>query len=260
MSQKKLLYERHGAVVVLKLNNPDRLNALTMEIREEMGPIVQEISRDETIRAVLLTAVGPSFSAGGDLVAMQEDKTPLDVKRRVENGHRHQLPLLNIEKPLITAVRGWVVGAGLSLSLTGDLIIASDNTRFRTGFLGVGAVPDMAILYLLPRFVGMGRAKELLLTNRTFDAHEAKAMGLVAQVVDDDQLEEVAMDYATRLAALPTQSVGLAKSIINQSFESNLHNMLDLERFAQSIAMTTQDFREGLAAFVEKRQPVFRGY
>lgn len=181
------------------------------------------------------------------------------VVERLMRLHAWLKPLITATKPIVTAVNGHAAGAGLSLALVGDVIFAVPKAKFRPAFLGIGAVPDLGCAYLLPRRIGLGRAREILLTDRTLTAAEAEAIGLVSCVVPQAELMERALETAHRLASGPTVSLGLAKQLLHRAFESTLDEVLKAEALAQAIAFSTRDFREGTAAFREKRPPRFAG-
>ena len=164
-----------------------------------------------------------------------------------------------MEKPVIAAVNGYAVGAGCSLALACDIIVAAENAKFGQAFVRIGAVPDLGGAYFLPRAVGLHRAKELIFSGRNIDAKEAERIGLVSRVVPPDELMLAAVELAAGLAKAPTKAIALAKQLLNRSVETDLGTFLLLESFAQSIAFQTKDFEEGVAAFLEKREPKFSG-
>lgn len=256
MSQ--LVVERDGAVAILRLNRPEAMNALSMEMRAELEQAVPALLADPGVRCLLLTGTGRAFCAGGDVRTMQE-QSPNDVRKRLQRVHAWLKLLLAAPKPIVTAVNGHAAGAGLSLALVGDVIFAVPEAKFRPAFPGIGAVPDLGCAYLLPRRIGMGRAREILLTDRTVTAAEAESIGLINYVVPQEALMERALATARSLAAGPTVSLGLAKTLLHRAFESTLDEVLEAETFAQAVAFSTHDFREGTAAFREKRPPRFEG-
>lgn len=256
MSQ--VVVQRDGAVAILRLNRPEAMNALSMEMRAGLEEAVPALLGDPGVRCLVLTGTGKAFCAGGDVRTMHE-QGPNDVRQRLQRLHAWLRLLLSAQKPIVTAVNGHAVGAGLSLALVGDVIFSVPEAKFRSGFPGIGAVPDLGCAYLLPRRIGMGRAREILLTDRTLTAAEAESIGLVNYVVPQEELMERALAAAQRLAAGPTVSLGLAKTLLQRAFESTLDEVLEAEAFAQAIAFSTHDFREGTAAFREKRPPRFEG-
>src|SRR5690606_3457564 len=168
-------------------------------------------------------------------------------------------PLINLEKPVVVGVNGHAVGGGMGLAITGDIIVASDNATFVSGFFRLGAVPDIAIMYHLPRLIGMARAKKFLFEGETFTAQQAADLGLVSKVVSSEQLFETGLKEAKRLAEGPAEVMGLAKTLLARSFENSLSEMIAFEGFGQALAMSNPEFREGLSAFIERRPADFIG-
>lgn len=249
---------RTGAVAVMKLNEPKSMNCFSARIKDGFDAIVPALVADPAVRAIIITGEGKAFCAGGDIRSM-DDRGTLSVRARLHRHRKWLLPLLNAEKPVVVAVNGAAAGAGLSLALTGDIIIASKEARFRPGFPGLGAVPDIALAYTLPRVVGMLRAKEILLINREMTADEALAMGLVSRVVPHAALMETAHAIADELARGPTTSLGMTKTLLQRAYDLPLEMFLDAEAGAQVAAFGSEDFAEGVAAFKGKRKPSFPG-
>ena len=256
--EKSVEISRDGQVGILRMNEPQSLNAFSQAIKDGLAGGIAAFLADPEVRAILLTGTGRAFCAGGDLRTM-DGLTSVATRARMRATHHWLKPWLDAEKPIVTAVNGLAVGAGLSLALTGDVICASAKARFKVGFLGIGAAPDLGLAYTLPRAIGMARAKDLILTNRDVDADEALAMGLIARIFDDDELVEKSLAVARSLAEGPPVATGLAKRLIRHGADATLDSFLDAEAFAQSIAFTSEDFREGLAAFREKRRARFPG-
>lgn len=249
---------RDGAVGILRMNQPEKLNAFSQAIKDGLASGIAEFLADPVIRAIVLTGTGRAFCAGGDLRTM-DGLTSVAMRARMRATHHWLKQLLDAEKPIVTVVNGLAVGAGLSLALTGDVICASAKAKFKAGFLGIGASPDLGLAYTLPRAIGMARAKDLILTNRDVDIEEALEIGLVARVFDDEVLFDKSLEIAQGLAAGPPIAIGLAKRLLNHAPTASLEGFLDAEAFAQSVAFTSDDFREGLAAFREKRRARFPG-
>lgn len=257
--QDSVILERDGVVVLLRLNEPQTMNALSWTIKAGFETHIPAILADASIRAIVITGVGRAFCAGGDIRSMQSDRSPSAVRARMARTHAWVSALMNTDKPVITAVNGTAAGAGLSLALMGDVVLAAEDARFRAGFAAIGAAPDLALLRTLPRAVGMPRAMELLMSNRDLPASEAAAMGLVSRLVPAESLVAEAMAFARKLAAGPAMSFAMMKQLTRRSFDASLDAFLELESMAQCMAFASEDFAEGVSAFLEKRKPDFPG-
>lgn len=250
---------REGAVLVVRLSSPKSRNSLTMELRQQLGDAIELAEQDPSIRAVYLTAEGESFCSGGDFKMLQTQCDPWPVHRRFRHLSRWLVPLITLDKPVVVGVRGAAVGGGMGLALTGDVVIAGESAKFMSGFFRIGTVPDIGTMYHLPRLIGMAHAKNFLFSNGTFLAKQALELGLVAQVVSDDQVDAVGLAEATRLAQGPAEVMGLAKSLMARSFETSLQDMFAFEGFGAALAMSNPEFREGMAAAIAKRPADFIG-
>lgn len=257
--EKSVLAEKKGEVTVITLNVPQKLNSLEKKVRIELKSALAQFQNDETSRVAILTGRGKAFSAGGALEELKEGMDAVTGVSLMADYGEIVTAIANLEKPVIAAVNGIAVGAGLSLALACDMVIASSGAVFAAVFSKVGLVPDMGATYYLPRAVGMHRAKELIFTSRTIKTDEAWRMGIVNQVVNPDELDKRACELAQQLAEGPGLAFGLAKRILARSLESNLQDMLQYETYAQSICFESQDHKEGVRAFYEKRQPAFKG-
>lgn len=250
--------QREGAVLVIRLASPENRNSLTMELRRQLGDAVEQAESDPGVRAVLLTSDGPTFCSGGDFKMLQQACDPWPVHRRFKHLSRWLVPLITLDKPVVVAVRGHAVGGGMGLALTGDVVIAGESTMFVSGFFRIGTVPDIGMMYHLPRLIGMARAKNFLFGNASMTAQEALGLGLAAKVVPDEQLESAGLAEAIRLSQGPAEVMGLAKTLMARSFESSLSEMCALEGFGAVLAMSNPEFREGLAAAIDRRTPDFQ--
>jgi len=257
MEKQLVTQERDGAVLIIRLCSPSNRNSMTMELREQLGEAVERAECDRSVRTVFLTAEGPTFCSGGDFQMLQKACDPWPVHRRFRNLSRWLVPLITLDKPVVIGMRGAAVGGGMGLALTGDVLIAGESSKFIAGFFKLGVVPDVGTMYHLPRLIGMARAKNFLFSGGTMSAQEALELGLVAKVVPDDQVETICLAEATRLANGPAEVMGLAKTLMARSFETTLVDMFAFEGFGQVLAMSNPEFREGLAAAMERRPADF---
>ena len=245
---------REGAVAILTLDQPARRNALAVTMRESLVTAMERIETDETIRAIVLTGAEGNFSAGGDISGMHAadlaaGRQRFRVTQRVVRG------FIGSAKPIVAAVEGWCVGAGLGMALCCDTIVAAHGARFMAGFGKIGLVPDFGLLHTLPRRVGEGRAKQLFLHAEPMDAATAHGIGLIDRVVADGAALETAQTLAESLAGSAPLSIALTKSW----FGHGLDDALEWERNIQSALFATADHAEGKAAFLAKRGPRFSG-
>jgi 2-(1,2-epoxy-1,2-dihydrophenyl)acetyl-CoA isomerase len=247
---------RDGAVQTITLNRPDVLNAFNRALHAALRDALKE-ARDPEVRAVVITGAGRGFSAGQDLKEFGETPDVSDALR--ESYHPNVLAIRALEKPVIAAVNGVCAGAGLSLACVCDFRIAADNAGFVPGFIGIGLVPDAGGTYFLNRLLGASRAFEWMTSNRRLTAAEAHAWGLVSEVVEADALPARAAEVAAFYAALPTRGVGMTKRLFDHADGATLEEQLEFEAQLQSAATKTDDFQEGVAAFLEKREPKFTG-
>lgn len=259
MSEQAVLFSVKNAVATVTLNQPKSMNALSHEIVQGLRDSVTKIQSTPEIRAVVLTGSGRAFSAGGDISTFPEVTNGNVGRSYMLSVSSFLTDLHELDRPVIAAVNGFAVGAGFSLALASDFVIASDQSKFGLAFSNVGLVPDLGALYFLPRVVGMQKAKELAYSAKILTAEEAKEYGICLEVVSHGQLLDRAQEIAEKYAMGPAISVGLTKSILNQSFESSLGKVLKEEAMAQGIAFTTSDHKEGVNAFFNKKSPVFSG-
>jgi 2-(1,2-epoxy-1,2-dihydrophenyl)acetyl-CoA isomerase len=247
---------RDGAVQTITLNRPDVLNAFNRALHKALREALKE-ARDPEVRAVVLTGAGRGFSAGQDLKEFAEAGNVSDALR--ESYHPNVLAIRALEKPVIAAVNGVCAGAGLSLACVCDFRIAADDAAFVPGFIGIGLVPDAGGTYFLRRLLGASRAFEWMSSNRRLTAAEAHAWGLVSEVVEADGLQSRAAELAATFAALPTRGIGMTKRLFDHADNATLEEQLEMEAQLQAAATQSEDFREGVAAFLEKRAPRFTG-
>ncbi|WP_030678481.1 enoyl-CoA hydratase-related protein [Streptomyces rimosus] len=267
-----ILRTTDNGVLWITLNRPAALNAITPDQRERVISRLFEASADPDVRAVVITATGKGFCAGADLrggaaadasgsaAARPPERVVGDVARLIQRGAQRLVSaVLDCEKPVLAAVNGTAAGLGAHLAFACDLVVAAESATFIEVFARRGLVPDGGGAYLLPRLVGPQRAKELLFFGDAVTAADAERLGLVNRVVPDAGLEKAARDWAERLATGPTRAFALTKQLVNASLEADRGTAFAAEAAAQEINMTTADAREGVAAFVERRRPTYRG-
>jgi enoyl-CoA hydratase/carnithine racemase len=251
-----------GPVATLKLNRPEKLNAFGGPIREEVVDALEQLGRDDHIHAVIVTGEGRGFSAGGDiqhLKQLRDRKDEAGVRAILAQGQKITRTMRSLPKPVIAAVNGPCAGAGLSFALACDIRIASDAAKFGPTFARIGLHPDWGGSWFLPRLVGAANACELVFTGSMISAQEAERIGLVNRVVPHDQLLPFVNELAARIAKNPPGVLRLAKESIYRSMTSDLETAFARESDVQMECFNSEDFLEGLTAFLEKRQPEFKG-
>jgi len=254
-----LLREASDGVLTLTLNRPDALNSFTVEMKEALLAALKDAARDKEVRAIVLTGAGRAFSAGQDLKERQgPDVADLGTELRLRYNPII-LAMRRLEKPIVAAVNGVAAGAGISVAMACDIILAADNATFIEAFTRVGLVPDTGSTWFLPRLVGQAKAAEMMFTAEPLDATTAASLGLVNRVVRADKLADEAHALAAKLAQSAPIALALTKRALNRSFEMNLEQALDYEAQLQSVAGRSADHKEGVAAFVEKRPANFKG-
>jgi 2-(1,2-epoxy-1,2-dihydrophenyl)acetyl-CoA isomerase len=248
---------RDGAVLTITLNRPDVLNAFTAELHRQLVGAFKDARADD-VRAVVITGAGRGFCVGQDLNEFGE--AARDISGRLRgNYHPTIRAVRELEKPVIAAVNGPAAGAGLSFACACDLRIAAEGASFVPAFINIGLVPDMGGTFFVTRLLGAPRAFEWMTSGRRLSAQEALEWGLVSEVVPDDRLAERAAEWAAQLAAMPTRGIGLSKRLFDGADRVTLEEQLEREAQLQAVATGTDDFREGVDAFLEKREPRFEG-
>ena len=260
MDPAHIQIERDGAVSLITLNRPDVLNSFNREMAVELRKAIQAAANDASIRAVFLTGAGRAFSAGQDLGAAGAPGEDLDLGEIVRESFNPIIRAIRkIEKPVVCAVNGVAAGAGANLALACDVVYASSEASFIQSFSKIGLIPDSGGTFFLPRIAGFGRASAMMMLGSRISAAMAADFGMVFQVVEPDKLRETAMIAARTLSEMPTRGIGLTKRALNNSYGRAFEEQLNYEEELQREAGRTRDFKEGVAAFLEKRKPSFTG-
>lgn len=262
MVDEPVLLHQEGSIATLTMNRPEKLNALDEELRAGLVEKFARVARETSVRVVVLTGAGRGFSTGGDIRKMAElKKSHQSVAFRsfLEGGHELVRSIRSLPKPVLASVNGPAAGAGMNLALACDLRIASDQATFAEAFVRVGLHPDWGGTFFLPRMVGTGRAIEMFFLGEPVCAAEAKQLGMVNAVVPHDRLSEETRKLAERLAQAPALPIGLLKQALYERLETQLDSMMEHEVEAQMKCFESDDFEEGLKAFLEKRKPKFKG-
>jgi 2-(1,2-epoxy-1,2-dihydrophenyl)acetyl-CoA isomerase len=253
-----LKVEIEDGVGILTLNRPDKMNPLSQQMLHELLPAFNELRDDPAVKAVVLTGAGKAFSAGGDINDMLGGGLKLDYVSGRTLGKTIEA-IQGIEKPVICALNGIAAGGGAGVALACDVIYASEKARFSEIYANIGMVPDCGNLWLLARVVGPYKAKELCFTAEIIDAQEMYRLGIVQKVFPVEELLPKTIEFAKRLAAGPLLSYKFSKTLIDRGWGMSLEQFYDLEAFAVEIVMKSEDFKEGMTAFVEKRKAVYKG-
>ena len=258
--ERTLCLEVEDGLATVTLNRPQALNALNGQLKEELAAALVTLAVRADVRAVLLTGAGRAFCAGGDITEMDPGRTPEQARlRQAKLLNEVILPLYRLENPVVAAVNGHDHGAGLSLALACDIVVAAESATMSLGYVHRGIAADCGILYLLPRRVGIGRAKELLYTGRRFHAGEAAQMGIVEQVVGDKELLDKGRALGATLACAATTAIGHTKRILDESLRMSFEDLARFEAYSQAVTRSTRDHREGVESFLERRDAVFTG-
>jgi 2-(1,2-epoxy-1,2-dihydrophenyl)acetyl-CoA isomerase len=256
---KFLRYHVQDGAAAITLNRPDVYNALNDEITFELQNVLKVVAKDEQVRVVILTGEGKAFCSGQDLKD-SADKENRSFKESLEKRYNPIiLAMRNLPKPIICRLNGVAAGAGCSIALACDIIVASEQASLIEVFINIGLVPDSGSSYFLPRLVGMAKAFELCSMGTKIEAREAMTIGLINKVTPADQLDEAVNAYVNYFVKAPTKSIGLIKRMLNKATNASLEDMLEYEAYCQEIAGASSDYKEGVAAFLQKRKPNFKG-
>ena len=243
----------------ITLNRPEKYHSFVKDMAIQLQNILDKCNENKSVRAIMITASGKAFCAGQDLDEATDKNGP-SLTEIVEN---HYNPIIrkirNIEKPVIAAVNGVAAGAGASLALCCDIVLCNENATFIQAFSKIGLIPDSAATFFLPRLIGMQRATALMMSAEPIVASEALKMGMIYKIFSNDNFESSSLDFVSKLSQMPTKGLGLTKRLLNSSYSNNLEEQLEMEKQCQEIAGKTNDFDEGVQAFLDKRKPNFKG-
>ncbi len=243
----------------ITLNRPEKYHSFVKDMAIQLQNILDKCNENKSIRAIMITASGKAFCAGQDLAEATNKNGP-SLTEIVEN---HYNPIIrkirNIEKPVVAAVNGVAAGAGASLALCCDIVLCNENATFIQAFSKIGLIPDSAATFFLPKLIGMQRATALMMSAEPIVASEALKMGMIYKVFSNNDFESSSLDFVSKLSQMPTKGLGLTKRLLNSSYSNNLEEQLEMEKQCQEIAGKTNDFDEGVQAFLDKRKPNFKG-
>ena len=262
MAFETIKYQVKNGVGVLTLNRPETLNSFTMQMHDEVRQAMKDARTNKAVRCLVITGEGRGFCAGqdlGDRSVKATDEAP-DLGESVEKNYNPLIrSIMTMDKPVLCAVNGVAAGAGASIALACDIVLAARSAKFVQVFCKIGLVPDSGGTFNLPRTVGLARAKGLALLGDKLSAEKAESWGLIWQCVDDEKLMDETITLAEHLATQPTKGLATIKKLLNESFSNPLHQQLELEKEAMRMLGQTDDYREGVSAFMGKRQPKFTG-
>ena len=260
MSNNSIELKIENNVAWISLNRPEVFNSFNREMALLLQKTLDDCNTDANVRAIVITGNGKAFCAGQDLKEVTDPELNPGFRKILEEHYNPIiLKIRNIEKPIIAAVNGVAAGAGANIALACDFVIATEHTSFIQAFSKIGLIPDSAGTFFLPRIIGLQRATALMMLGNKVTADEAFQMGLIYKIVPISFFEEEVMAIASTLAKMPTKALGLTKRLLNQSMNNNLEQQLALESDLQIEASSTNDYKEGVTAFVEKRKPEFKG-
>lgn len=255
----ELIVSKSNGVCEIRLNRPAVFNSFNKAMAIALQNALDDCEKDASVRAIIITGEGKAFCAGQDLAEATDPNGP-ELQSIVKD---HYNPIIerirNIEKPVIASVNGVAAGAGANIALACDITFARKSASFIQAFSKIGLIPDSGGTFFLPRIIGTQKALALMMTGDKVSADQAEAMNMIYKAVEDDNLDTEVRAFAEKLAQMPTKGLGLTKKAVNQSFTNNLTEQLAVEEALQTQAGNTYDFNEGVAAFLEKRQPVFKG-
>lgn len=261
MEYNTILFEVDEGVATVTMNQPDRRNALSMEMAKEIKDAVGRTAADGGARVLVLTGAGKAFCAGGDVKSMAEgaELPAHETKERILDYYRTALCVRDLDIPTIASINGHAIGAGLTLALACDMRIAAEGVKLGATFIQIGLNPGMGTTFFLSRLVGTARACELIFTAKVIDAGEAERIGLINKAVPRERVAEETAELARAIASGPAIAINLAKKSIYLGAQNDLESVLQYESFGQAVCAKTEDIREGIMAFIQKRKPEFKG-
>jgi 2-(1,2-epoxy-1,2-dihydrophenyl)acetyl-CoA isomerase len=258
VNSKDLIVELEGNVLCLTLNRPEVLNAFSREMMDGIMEALKWAKASDEIRAIVLSGAGRAFSSGGD-IKKKGNSTPVSTYDHLSRSKELILAMSELEVPIVAAVHGYAAGGGACLAVACDIILAAEDSKFFFSFAKIGLIPDTGGMFFLPRTLGLYRAKELMFNPKPLEAATAYQWGMVNHIFPADQLLEEAKRYARELAAGPSRAIGYMKKVANQALVSDLSEVLQMEATTQAVVQSTEDHKEGIRAFIEKRKPSFQG-
>jgi len=254
-----ILTEEKNNVLVVTLNRPEKLNCFNREMALQLISVLDKAENNNNVRAIIITGMGKAFCAGQDLSEAIDPNGPGIKKIVGEHYNPIIIKIRSIEKPIIGVINGVAAGAGANIALACDIIYASKSASFIQAFSKIGLIPDSGGTYTLPRLVGFNLASALMISGDKLSADDAKNFGIVYKVFDEENLMELSIASAIKIAAMPTKAIGLTKRLLNKTYSNSLEQQLVLEKNLQIEAANTSDYKEGVNAFLEKRNPNFKG-
>jgi 2-(1,2-epoxy-1,2-dihydrophenyl)acetyl-CoA isomerase len=258
MNENSVLIEKKDGIGTLFLNRPETKNSIDRKTLQQMLEALSEFKNDLAVKTIVITGKGKAFCAGGDLMDLVSIDDIIEARNFIALAGKLVSTIRDLGKPVIAMVNGIAAGAGFNIALACDIVFCAKSSKFMQSFSKIGLVPDCGGMYLLPKVIGLHKAKELMFTGDMIDAETAEKMGLVNRVVEEEKLEEETYKFASQLVSSAPLAIMMMKRVLNQG-ELTLDTVLELETDLQSICMQTKDHKEGVRAFQEKRQPIFKG-
>jgi 2-(1,2-epoxy-1,2-dihydrophenyl)acetyl-CoA isomerase len=260
MSKNSILLDIENSIAYITLNRPEVFNSFNREMALSLQEVLDDCEANAEVRAIVISGSGKAFCAGQDLKEVTSPELNPGFKKILEE---HYNPIIlrirNIKKPIISAVNGVAAGAGANIALACDIVVANEKASFIQAFSLIGLIPDSAGTFFLPRLIGFQKASALAMLGDKVSAEEAERMGMIFRLIPSEEFEETVQKLALKLAKMPTKALGMIKELFNQSLTNNLTDQLNMESKYQIEAATTEDYAEGVAAFIEKRTPNFKG-